>query len=56
MGYKFKCSDVGLQCPFETSAETTGEVIKQATTHAMQAHRVEAMTLASKIKDAVKKT
>jgi predicted small metal-binding protein len=56
LGYKFKCSDVGLNCSFETTAESTGDVIKQATTHAMQAHRAEAMTLASKIKDAVKKT
>jgi predicted small metal-binding protein len=56
LGYKFKCADIGLQCPFETSADSTAEVIKQATTHAMQAHRAEAMTLASKIKDAVKKT
>ena len=56
MGYKFKCADIGLQCPFETTADSTSEVIKQATTHAMQAHRAEAMTLASKIKDAVKKT
>jgi predicted small metal-binding protein len=56
LAYKFKCADIGLQCPFETSADSTAEVIKQATTHAMQAHRAEAMTLASKIKDAVKKT
>ncbi len=56
MGYKFKCSDIGLNCPFETTAETTADVVKQATTHAMRAHRAEAMSLASKIKDAVKKT
>ena len=55
MGYKFKCADVGLQCNFEANAETPGELIKQATTHAMQAHTAEAMALASKIKSAIKK-
>ncbi len=54
MGYKFKCADVGLKCDFETTAESTAEVIKQATAHAMQAHRAEALTLASKVKSEIK--
>jgi predicted small metal-binding protein len=56
LGYTFKCRDVGLNCDFQATAESTGDLVKQATTHAMQAHRAEAMALASKIKDAVKKT
>lgn len=54
MGYTFKCKDVGLQCDFEANAENAGDLIKQATTHAMSAHRAEAMMLASKIKSAIK--
>lgn len=56
LGYKFKCSDIGLQCDFEANGETVADVIKQATTHAMQAHRAEALALASKIRSAVTKT
>jgi predicted small metal-binding protein len=56
LDYKFKCSDIGLQCDFEANGETVAEVIKQATAHAMQAHRTEAIALASKIRAAVTKT
>ncbi len=55
MGYTFKCRDLGLNCDFQATADNAAEVAKQASAHAMQAHRAEAMTLASKIKDAVKK-
>jgi len=55
LGFTFKCKDVGLQCDFEANAENAGDLIKQATTHAMQAHRAEAMALAAKIKSAIKK-
>jgi predicted small metal-binding protein len=56
LGYKFKCSDIGLQCPFEASADTAEALVKQVTTHGMQAHRAEALTLASKVQAAIKKT
>jgi predicted small metal-binding protein len=56
LGYKFKCSDIGLQCDFEANGETAADVIKQATAHAMQAHKAEAMTLIAKVRAAVKTT
>ena len=56
LGYTFKCKDLGLQCDYQATADSSAELVKQATAHAMQAHKAEAMTLASKIKDAVKKT
>ena len=56
LGYTFKCKDLGLNCDYQASADNPAEVAKQASAHAMQAHKAEAMTLASKIKDAVKKT
>jgi predicted small metal-binding protein len=56
LGYKFKCSDLGLNCNFEADGETAEAVLKQATGHAMQAHRAEAMMLATKVRDAIKKT
>ncbi len=55
MGYKFKCSDLGLNCNFEADGETAEAVLKQATGHAMQAHRAEAMMLATKVREAIKK-
>jgi predicted small metal-binding protein len=54
LGYTFKCRDLGLNCDYQATADNSADVVKQATSHAMQAHRAEAMTLASKIKDAVK--
>jgi len=56
LGYTFKCKDLGLQCDYQATADSAVEVAKQASAHAMQAHKAEAMTIASKIKDAVKKT
>jgi predicted small metal-binding protein len=56
LGYTFKCKDLGLQCDYQASADTPAELVKQATAHAMQAHKAEAMNLASKISGAMKKT
>ncbi|MGA2783257.1 MAG: DUF1059 domain-containing protein [Candidatus Bathyarchaeia archaeon] len=56
MGYKFKCADIGLQCDYEANADTAEALIKQVTAHGMQAHRAEAMSLASKVQAAIKKT
>jgi predicted small metal-binding protein len=56
LGYTFKCRDIGLQCDYQANADTTEALVKQVTTHGMQAHRAEAMTLASKVQAAIKKT
>jgi predicted small metal-binding protein len=56
LGYTFKCRDLGLQCDYQATADNAADLAKQATSHAMQAHKAEAMTLASKIRDAIKKT
>ena len=56
LGYKFKCSDLGLNCNFEADGETADAVLKQATSHMMQAHRTEARTFATKVREAIKKT
>jgi predicted small metal-binding protein len=56
LGYTFKCKDLGLQCDYQATADSSAELVKQATAHAMQAHKAEAMNLASKIKDAITKT
>jgi predicted small metal-binding protein len=56
LGYTFKCKDLGLQYDYQANAGTPAELVKQATAHAMQAHKAETMNLASKIEDAMKKT
>ena len=56
LGYTFKCKDLGLNCDYQATADNAADLAKQASSHAMQAHRAEAMTLAGKIKDAIKKT
>ena len=56
LGHTFKCSSLGLNCNFEANGDTVEAVAKQASAHAMQAHRAEAMTLAAKVRDAIKKT
>jgi predicted small metal-binding protein len=56
LGYAFKCSSLGLNCNFEATGNTAEEVVKKASVHAMEAHRAEAMSLASKVRDAIKKT
>jgi predicted small metal-binding protein len=39
----------------EATGNTSEEVVKKASVHAMEAHRAEAMRLASKVRDAIKK-
>jgi len=56
LGYTFKCKDLGLNCGYQASADNSADLVKQVTAHAMQAHRDEAMSLATKIEGALKKT
>lgn len=36
--YTFKCSDMGMQCPFSVTAESREIVKKYADMHAMETH------------------
>ena len=38
MSYTFKCKDLGMECPFMVTAETSEEVKKHAGVHGMDAH------------------
>jgi len=53
----FKCKDIGMACPFETSAKTEDELMKKIAEHAAKEHGLktvppETMTA---IKKAIKK-
>jgi len=49
------CNDVVTGCPFEASAETPEELLKQVTAHAAKDHGVREVTpeLAAKVKAAI---
>ncbi len=38
MAKKFKCADIGLNCGFEATADTTEQLMPKIATHAMTAH------------------
>lgn len=38
MTKNFKCADVGLNCPFETTANTTEQLMPKIADHARTAH------------------
>jgi predicted small metal-binding protein len=52
----FKCKDIGMDCPFETSAKTNEELMKKIATHAASAHGITQVSpdLMAKIKGAIK--
>jgi predicted small metal-binding protein len=53
----FKCTDIGMACPFETNAKTEDELMKKIAEHAAKAHDIKTVPpeLAAKIKKAIKK-
>ncbi|MDD1744109.1 MAG: DUF1059 domain-containing protein [Methanomassiliicoccales archaeon] len=53
----FKCTDIGVACPFETSAKTEDELMKKVTDHTATAHDLKTLPpeLMIKIKKAMKK-
>ncbi len=38
---KFTCKNIGMDCAFEASAETEGELMQKVSTHAKEAHGME---------------
>lgn len=52
----FKCKDLGMDCPFETSALTKGSLIKKISKHAADVHNMKEISpdMMEKIKAAIK--
>ena len=53
----FKCKDIGMDCPFETSAKTEDELMMKIAEHASKAHDIKTVPpeRMAKIKKAIKK-
>jgi predicted small metal-binding protein len=53
----FKCKDIGMDCPFETTAPTEAELMKNIAAHAMSAHKMVTIPpdVMAKVKAAIKK-
>jgi predicted small metal-binding protein len=53
----FKCKDIGMACPFEASAKTEDELMKQIGEHAAKVHDMKTVPadMMVKIKKAIKK-
>ncbi|MCL5438293.1 MAG: DUF1059 domain-containing protein [Thermoplasmataceae archaeon] len=56
--YKFKCSDIGMDCKFTSSAASKEELMPKITEHAGKAHNITEMNdeLRKKVNSAVKKS
>jgi len=56
VGYKLKCSDLGLNCSWEGSGNTVEELMMKGAQHAKEAHNMRNMSpdLVAKVKGAVK--
>jgi predicted small metal-binding protein len=52
----FTCRDIGMDCPFETTGTTQGEIIKKFIDHAESAHNMPVLTadVMLKVKTALK--
>ena len=53
----FKCKDIGMDCRFETTANTEGELMKKIAEHGSQAHDMKTIPpeVMEKVKKAIKK-
>ena len=53
----FRCKDIGMDCPFETKAETEGERMKKIGEHATEAHKIKEIPqdMLAKVKMAIRK-
>lgn len=38
--YSFKCKDIGMECGFETSAESMDSLMPKIAKHASEAHQI----------------
>ena len=56
VGYKLKCSDLGMNCSWEGSGNTVEELMMKGAQHAKEAHNMSSMSpdLVAKVKAAVK--
>ncbi len=56
--YRFKCSDIGMNCGFETSAKTMEELFPKIVDHAKNVHNIQEIDeeLKKKVEGAIKKT
>jgi len=56
VGYKLKCSDLGMNCSWEGSGNTVEELMMKGAQHAKAAHNMSSMSpdLVAKAKAAVK--
>jgi predicted small metal-binding protein len=52
----FKCKDIGLECPFEATADTQDELMKKISAHAASVHNMKTVSpeMMEKIKKAIK--
>jgi predicted small metal-binding protein len=53
----FACKDIGMDCKFETTAQTEAELIPKIAAHAKSVHKIDPVPadLMAKIKKAIKK-
>jgi len=53
----FKCTDIGMNCPFETTAPDEAELMAKITKHARNMHNIMTIPpdMAAKIKKAINK-
>ncbi len=53
----FKCSDIGMVCSFETSADTEAELMAKIAEHAKEVHDMKTIPpdMMEKVKKAIKK-
>jgi len=53
----FKCKDIGMNCGFEATAKTEGELMNKITEHAGKAHNMKVIPpdVMGKVKKAIKK-
>jgi predicted small metal-binding protein len=52
----FKCSDIGMSCPFEATADTQEKLLKKIEKHAHKVHNINPITpdLLNQITKAIK--
>ncbi len=52
---KFACRDTGMDCPFETSAESEEELMQKISAHAKEAHGLDVIddAMMQKVKEAI---
>lgn len=56
MAKQLRCRDVGMDCNFETRANTEEEILQKASAHARSAHQITEMPpeLAAKVRAAIR--